>query len=73
MKRRSFLTLVSAAGAAAAAIGVPRTLLAHDRIAGVAVRPRGDRQWLHGKPGGCAFAWEHHMKWSGFTLEQLLT
>lgn len=72
MKRRGFLTLVCAAGGAAAAIGIPRTLLARDRIASIEVRTRGDRQWMHGRPGACAAAWKHRLKWSGYTLEQLL-
>jgi len=73
MKRRNFLWLVSTTGAALATGGVRKALLARERVASVTVGSRGDRQWLHGKPGACAFAWGQRLKWSGYTLEQLLT
>jgi hypothetical protein len=72
MKRRSFLTLVSAAGTFGAT-GLPRALLARERVAGIGIRARGDRQWLNGRPGACASVRGPRMTLGGYTLDQLLT
>jgi len=72
MKRKSFLTALSAVGIAGLA-GAPRALLARARIASIDVRVRGDRQWMHGRPGACAYAADKKLPWGGYTLEQMLS
>lgn len=70
MKRKSFLTVVIAAGAFASTGGM---VFARERIANVEILPRGDRQWMHGRPGACAAATGRQLKWGGYTLEQMVS
>ncbi|MDP9017174.1 MAG: hypothetical protein M3N19_02495 [Candidatus Eremiobacteraeota bacterium] len=70
MKRVNFLTIIAAASAVA---GSGTIVFAHERIASVTVRPRADRQWMHGRPGACASASSQPLKWGGYTLEQILS
>lgn len=70
MKRKSFLSVVVAAGAFASTGGI---VFARERIAHVEIIVRGDRQWMHGRAGACASATGRKLKWGGYTLEQMVS